>query len=212
MRLPVCLPTPGPPGSRHERPRTRSNHSLDALAKFEAGLRPEEWHGHGRHSSRYRRRGPRLLVMIGGEAGRTWLQAAGPLACFPSGRMDPAACARPVFAMTMLANQPPECCGDADLKSNQRGVRRAAAGRLACARSMPAPATIWQRPSRSEQFHEKLNVKRGAIAPSSGAQRARLILTSLKSCVAAVGRRALISVFVGGGQGGRRSGWRHYET
>ena len=73
---------------------------------------------------------------------------------------------------------------------SQRGLRRAGARRSQKARR-GAP-------------REKLNVNGGSIALGHpvGATGARLVLTALKELQRRQGRRALVSLCVGGGQGG----------
>ena len=130
-----------------------------------------------------------LLVMTESRAAELGFQPLGALVDYAYAGCDPARMGLgPAFAIERVARR----CGlqpdDADLIEINEAF---AAQVLAVLRRVPIP-------------DDKLNVNGGAIALGHpvGATGARLILTSLKELARRGAKRALVSLCVGGGQGG----------
>ncbi len=132
-----------------------------------------------------------LLVMTEARARELGYQPLGVLVAYAYAGCDPARMGLgPVFAIDRLAKFSSLTLADADLVEINEAF---AAQVLAVLRRL-----------RPEIPPEKLNVNGGAIALGHpvGATGARLVLTSLKELARRQVKRALVSLCVGGGQGG----------
>ena len=132
-----------------------------------------------------------LLVMTEKRAADLGFQPLGALLGYAYAGCDPARMGLgPIYAIAQAEKRYGLKCADADIIE----VNEAFAAQV---------LTVVQK-LEGQIPAEKLNVNGGAIALGHpvGATGARLILTSLKELVRRDGRRALVSLCVGGGQGG----------
>jgi len=132
-----------------------------------------------------------LLVMSEWRAQELGFQPLGTLRAYSYAGCDPARMGLgPVFAIDRVAKSSGLTLADADLVE----INEAFAAQVLAVLSRLQPALPL----------EKLNVNGGAIALGHpvGATGARLILTSLKELARREAKRALVSLCVGGGQGG----------
>jgi acetyl-CoA C-acetyltransferase/acetyl-CoA acyltransferase len=130
-----------------------------------------------------------LLVMTEERAAQLGLQPLGYLTAYAYAGCDPQRMGLgPVFAIQKLEKEHGKKLADADLVEVNEAF---AAQVLACDKLLPLP-------------HDRLNVNGGSIALGHpvGATGARLILTALKELARRKARSALVSLCVGGGQGG----------
>ena len=110
----------------------------------------------------------------------------------------------PLFAMARAHDLTGLGPADADLIEINEAFAAQVLAVLECARSEKFARKVLGRPAALGEIPlEKLNVNGGAIALGHpvGATGARLILTSLLELKRRSGRRALVSLCVGGGQG-----------
>lgn len=130
-----------------------------------------------------------LLVMSEARAAELGMRPLGALVDYAYAGCDPERMGLgPAFAIEKLAKRSGLQLADADIVEINEAF---AAQALAVLKRVPIP-------------EEKLNVNGGAIALGHpvGATGARLVLTSLKELARRGARRALVSLCVGGGQGG----------
>jgi len=190
----------------------RENQSLEALAR----LRPVFDHDFGTvtagNSSQITDGAVAMLVMEVERARELGFAPRGALVDYAVAGCDPAHMGLgPVFAMARLREQTGLESESADLIEINEAFAAQTLAVLKCSES----GRFLSRNSRWETHHgsssppfgnippEKLNVNGGAIALGHpvGATGARLILTSLYELQRRQGRRALITLCVGGGQG-----------
>jgi acetyl-CoA C-acetyltransferase/acetyl-CoA acyltransferase len=168
----------------------RADSSMEALA----GLKPVfEKYGSvtAGNSSQISDGAAALLVMAESRAKELGLQPLGALTAYAYTGCDPARMGLgPVGAIERVGAKSKLTLADADLVEINEAF--AAQVLAVLSRLKPAPPP------------DKLNVNGGAIALGHpvGATGARLILTSLKELARRKGKRALVSLCVGGGQGG----------
>jgi len=130
-----------------------------------------------------------LLVMTAERATALGLKPLGFLSHYAYAGCDPRRMGLgPVFAIQKAEKESGLKLADADLVEINEAF---AAQVLACGKLMPLP-------------HDRLNVNGGSIALGHpvGATGARLVLTALKELARRNARRALVSLCIGGGQGG----------
>ena len=180
----------------------RANQSLAVLG----GLRPVfEKYGTvtAGNSSQISDGAVALLVMAESRAKELGFQPLGVLTAYAYAGVDPARMGLgPVAAIQRVEKSSGLTLAQADLVE----INEAFAAQVLAVLARLQP----------EMSREKLNVNGGAIALGHpvGATGARLILTSLKELARRGGKRALVSLCVGGGQGGAiwlERGWGAYE-
>jgi len=147
-----------------------------------------------------------LLVMTEAGLKRTGLKPLGRLVDYAYAGCEPARMGLgPVYAMAKLEKQTGRGLADADLVEINEAF---AAQVLACCRAASSNEFAQKHLGRDRALgeipEEKLNVNGGAVALGHpvGASGARLVLTSLKELHRRGAKRALVSLCVGGGQGG----------
>jgi acetyl-CoA acetyltransferase family protein len=190
----------------------RENQSLEALAR----LRPVFDENFGTvtagNSSQITDGAVALLVMEVERARELGFAPRGALVDYAVAGCDPARMGLgPLFAMARLRQQTGLDAGSADLIEINEAFAAQKLAVLKCSESGRLPGRCFGReanntlalPSIGVIPRERLNVNGGAIALGHpvGATGARLILTSLNELQRRQGRRALISLCVGGGQG-----------
>jgi acetyl-CoA C-acetyltransferase/acetyl-CoA acyltransferase len=183
----------------------RENQSLAALAK----LRPVFDSHHGTvtagNASQVSDGAVALLVMEVQRATEFGLTPLGALNDFAVAGCDPSRMGLgPVFALDRLERRCGLTIGDADLiELNEAFAAQTLAVVRAAASGDFARTHLGRDRALGVIPPEKLNVNGGAIALGHpvGATGARLVLTSLKELQRRNGRRALVTLCVGGGQG-----------
>ena len=146
-----------------------------------------------------------LLVMTEEKASELGLHPLGALTGYAYAGCDPSRMGLgPLFAMARARDLTGLGPADADLIEINEAFAAQVLAVLECARSEKFARKVLGRPAALGEIPlEKLNVNGGAIALGHpvGATGARLILTSLLELKRRSGRRALVSLCVGGGQG-----------
>lgn len=164
----------------------RSDSSLESLGKLKPVFDPKYGTVTAGNSSQITDGAVALLVMAAGRAAELGYRPLGRLTCYAYTGCDPARMGLgPVSAIRKTGRSP----GEADTIEINEAF---AAQVLAVLRQMP------------EIPRDKLNVNGGSIALGHpvGATGARLVLTALKELHRRNARTALVSLCVGGGQGG----------
>jgi len=146
-----------------------------------------------------------LLVMSERKAEALGYQPLGALTGYTYAGCDPARMGLgPVFAVARAEEELGLTLDQADLVEINEAFAAQVLAVLKCLRSEEFARTVLGRHSRlGKVSKDRLNVNGGAIALGHpvGATGARLVLTSLKELARRGGRRALVSLCVGGGQG-----------
>lgn len=183
----------------------RGNQSLDALAKLRPAFEKKFGTVTAGNSSQITDGAVALLVMEVERARELGLAPIGALVDYAVAGCDPSRMGLgPLFAMAKLERQCGLRMSDADLIEINEAF---AAQILAVSKGAGSSEFAIQNLHRDSPLgtisRDKLNVNGGAIALGHpvGATGARLILTSLKELQRRNGRRALVTLCVGGGQG-----------
>jgi acetyl-CoA acetyltransferase family protein len=184
----------------------REGQSMEALAK----LRPVfEKHGGtvtAGNASQITDGAVTLLVMTEAALGRSGLKPLGRLVAFAYAGCEPARMGLgPVYAIAKAQKQSGLGLRDADLiEINEAFAAQVLACQAAAASEKFGRENLGLEGALGEISPDILNVNGGAVALGHpvGASGARLVLTALKELRRRGGKRALVSLCVGGGQGG----------
>lgn len=184
----------------------RENQSREALAKLKPVFAKQDGTVTPGNASQITDGAAALLVMSEAALARSGLQPLGRIVGCAYAGCDPARMGLgPVFAMEKLQRQTGLTLADADLIEINEAF---AAQVLACRAAAASPVFAREHLGRTEPLGEipldKLNVNGGAIALGHpvGVSGARLALTALHELRRRRGRLALVSLCIGGGQGG----------
>jgi len=183
----------------------RNNQSLAALAKLRPVFAKEFGTVTAGNSSQITDGAVALLVMEVERARGLGLAPIGALVDYAVAGCDPSRMGLgPLFAMAKLERQSPLHLADADLiEVNEAFAAQTLAVLQGAASAEFARQHLGRETPLGTISREQLNVNGGAIAIGHpvGATGARLVLASLKELQRRQGRRALVSLCVGGGQG-----------
>ncbi|MBI4626785.1 MAG: thiolase family protein [Verrucomicrobia bacterium] len=196
----------GAPVSVTEDNGVRANQSLDALAKLRPVFEKRGGTVTAGNASQITDGAVALLVMSEGGLKRTGLAPLGRLVDYAYAGCEPARMGLgPVYAIARAEQRSGLGLKDAELIE----INEAFAAQVLACRAAGESADFGRRQlgragALGEIPHEILNVNGGAVALGHpvGATGARLVLTALKELQRRRARRALVSLCVGGGQGG----------
>jgi acetyl-CoA C-acetyltransferase/acetyl-CoA acyltransferase len=183
----------------------RENQTLEALAKLKPVFDRRTGTVTAGNASQVTDGAVALLVMSEKRAAELGFAPLGALAGYAYAGCDPSRMGLgPVFAIARAETQSGLTLADADLVELNEAFAAQSLAVLKAAQSETfARKFLGRDQALGEIPTEKLNVNGGAIALGHpvGATGARLILTSLKELHRRKGKRALITLCVGGGQG-----------
>jgi acetyl-CoA C-acetyltransferase/acetyl-CoA acyltransferase len=200
-----------PRGGKTASPVTADNgireaQTLEALAKLKPAFEKRGGTVTAGNSSQITDGAVALVVMTEAGLRRTGLSPLGRLVGFAYAGCEPARMGMgPVYAIARAEKLTGLRLADADLVEINEAFAAQVLACCAAARSSDFARTHLQREQPLGEIPaERLNVNGGAIALGHpvGASGARLVLTALRELRRRGGRRALVSLCVGGGQGG----------
>jgi acetyl-CoA C-acetyltransferase/acetyl-CoA acyltransferase len=184
----------------------RDNQTMEALAKLKPVFEKRGGTVTAGNASQVTDGAVALLVATEAGLKRTGLTPLGRLTGFAYAGCEPARMGLgPVYAIAKAEKLTGRALGDADLIEINEAFAAQVLACCAAARSADfAKAHLFRDTALGEIPAEKLNVNGGSIALGHpvGASGARLVLTALKELQRRGGKRALVSLCVGGGQGG----------
>jgi acetyl-CoA acetyltransferase family protein len=184
----------------------RDNQTMEALGKLKAVFEKKGGTVTAGNASQITDGAVTLLVMTEDGLKRTGLKPIGRLSGYAYAGCEPARMGLgPVYAMAKAEKLTGHKVGDADvIEINEAFAAQVMACQAAAKSAEFARKHLGRDTAVGEIPDEKLNVNGGAIALGHpvGASGARLVLTSLKELHRRGARRALVSLCVGGGQGG----------
>jgi acetyl-CoA C-acetyltransferase/acetyl-CoA acyltransferase len=184
----------------------RENQSREALAKLKPVFARQDGTVTPGNASQITDGAAALLVMSEAALARSGLQPLGRIVGCAYAGCDPARMGLgPVHAIAKLERQTGLTLADADvIEINEAFAAQVLACRAAAESAEFARQHLGRDEPLGEISMEKLNVNGGAIALGHpvGVSGARLALTALHELRRRGGRRALVSLCIGGGQGG----------
>src|SRR5438270_7147644 len=183
----------------------RENQTLDALAKLKPVFDRKTGSVTAGNASQVTDGAVALLVMSELRAQELGFTPLGRLAAYAYGGCDPSRMGLgPVFAMAAAEKKSGLRVEDADvIEINEAFAAQTLAVMKAAASEKFAQGFLGRKKPLGEISRDKLNVNGGAIALGHpvGATGARVVLSSLKELHRRKGKRALVTLCVGGGQG-----------
>jgi acetyl-CoA C-acetyltransferase/acetyl-CoA acyltransferase len=184
----------------------REGQTLDALAKLKPVFEKRGGTVTAGNASQVTDGAAALIVMTEAGLKRTGLKPLGQLTGFAYAGCEPARMGLgPVYAIAKAEKLTGRKLADADLiEINEAFAAQVLACCAASASAEFAQKHLGRDTALGEIPVEKLNVNGGAVALGHpvGVSGARLVLTALKELRRRGGRRALVSLCIGGGQGG----------
>src|SRR5437588_4581005 len=183
----------------------RENQSLEALAKLKPVFDRKTGSVTAGNASQVTDGAVALLVMAEQRAQELGFTPLGRLAAYAYAGCDPSRMGLgPVFAMAAAEKKSGLRVEDADvIEINEAFAAQTLAVMKAAASEKFAQGFLGRKKPLGEISRDKLNVNGGAIALGHpvGATGARVVLSSLKELHRRKGKRALVTLCVGGGQG-----------
>jgi len=184
----------------------REGQTMEALGKLKAVFEKRGGTVTAGNASQITDGAVALIVMTAAGLKRTGLTPLGKLVGFAYAGCEPARMGLgPVYAMAKAEKLTGFKLADADLiEINEAFAAQVLACRAAAASEEFGRKHLGRDTALGEILLEKLNVNGGAIALGHpvGASGARLVLTALRELQRRGGKRALVSLCIGGGQGG----------
>lgn len=184
----------------------RDGQTMEALAKLKAVFERRGGTVTAGNASQVTDGAVALLVATEAGVRRTGLAPLGRVVDYAYAGCEPARMGLgPVYALARLEQQTGRTLDQADLvEINEAFAAQVLACRTAAASPDFARRHLGRERALGEIDEEKLNVNGGSIALGHpvGASGARLVLTALKELQRRRARRAVVSLCVGGGQGG----------